>query len=761
LHLAGFVTVMILSSSSAFAANPAIAAKGVKNAASYADPELPNGAIGQGSIFNVFGSNMGPASLAYASSLPLPTNLSGTQVSVTVNGSTVQCYMIYASAGQVAAILPSTTPAGTGTIAVSYNGAASATAPIKVVASSFGIFTINQQGGGQAVVQDANYKFNSATFAFQPGETVVLWGTGLGPISGSDANAPPSGNLPGIKVTVYVGGVAAPVTYAGRSGYSGDDQVAFTIPNGVSGCNVPVGVYVSAANGSNTVVSNFTTIAVGSDTTCSSPGLTPSFLQTLASGGNVRIGAVVLARSTIVSPLIPTPITQDSGTGGFALRSSSTYAQGLDLNYGACAIEPSVVPQTVTLTQLDAGPVINVSGPNGAKTLAQLKGTVGSYDSTLGGGFALPGQTPPPLYLAPGTYSVDNGAGGKDVGAFKFNLTVPPPLTWTNFPSNNIISRSSPLTVNWTGGDPNSDVYLSGSSGVSTAAEVTFICRARVSDGSITVPVSILQASILIALLVTRSPHPKLKPTLEFAAGQGQPVLLAGGLQPVDRNRAPVFRGGETDRRAPRATGSILAIEDGLATIDLGSLDGLSQDSELPVFRDKHLIDRLQVRTVFRDHARGRLVEGHTAQVKDLVRVDDAAHLDALMEQIDALYNRGDADAAYQMAEQNSRWAETANVPPARQSAWWNQLGVLRMLRGDYQAAEAPLTRSGDTPHDSGLEYARRMNNLGVLAELRGQRTEARAQYSAALQAFAQIPEAPEQERHAVEANLARIRGAH
>ena len=181
--------MILLSGPSVFAANPAIAANGVKNAASYANPALPNGAIAQGSILNVFGSNMGPASLAYASTLPLPTTLSGTQVSVTVTGSTVQCFMIYTSAGQVAAILPSTTPVGTGTITVSYNAAESATAPIRVAASSFGIFTINQQGGGQAVVQDGNYKFNSATFAFQPRETVVLWGTGLGPISGNDANS--------------------------------------------------------------------------------------------------------------------------------------------------------------------------------------------------------------------------------------------------------------------------------------------------------------------------------------------------------------------------------------------------------------------------------------------------------------------------------------------------------------------------------------------------------------------------------------------
>jgi uncharacterized protein (TIGR03437 family) len=490
-YIASFLTVVLLSAPGVFAANPAIAASGVKNAASFADPALPHGAIAQGSIFNVFGSNMGPASLAYASMLPLPTTLSGTQVSVTVNGSTVQCFMIYTSAGQVAAILPSTTPVGTGTITVSYNGAASATAPIKVAPSSFGIFTINQQGGGQAVVQDANYKFNSATFAFQPGETVVLWGTGLGPISGSDASTPPSGNIPGINVTVMVGGVPAAVTYAGRSGFSGDDQVAFTIPSGVSGCNVPVGVSVSGASGSNTVVSNYTTIAVGSGTTCSSPGVPPA----PASGGPVRLGTFVLARATLLSPpLISAPVTADAGSGGFTMLSSSGDGQGLDLNYGACAIEPSVPKSTVTSTQLDGGPVINVSGPNGARQLPVIKGSVGAFYTNLGGGTSLPGQAAQPLYLDPGTYSVDNASGGKDVGAFKFNLTVPQPLVWPNFTSNNTISRSSPLTVNWTGGDPNGDVMISGSSGVNATVQVFFICRARVSDGSITVPVSILQA---------------------------------------------------------------------------------------------------------------------------------------------------------------------------------------------------------------------------------------------------------------------------
>src|SRR5579871_5310155 len=131
------IVSIALAAASVGSAAPTIAAQGVKNAASFADPQLPNGSIAQGSIFNIFGSGMGPTTIAYASSLPLPTTLSGTSISVTVSGATVQCVMFYTSAGQVAAILPSTTPVGTGTISVTYNGSASPTAPITVVKSSF------------------------------------------------------------------------------------------------------------------------------------------------------------------------------------------------------------------------------------------------------------------------------------------------------------------------------------------------------------------------------------------------------------------------------------------------------------------------------------------------------------------------------------------------------------------------------------------------------------------------------------------------
>ena len=69
-----------------------------------------------------------------------------------------------------------------------------------------------------------------------------------------------------------------------------------------------------------------------------------------------------------------------------------------------------------------------------------------------------------PLYLDQGTYSIDNGAGGADVKGFKFSLTVPPPLTWTNMNSVGPVIRANGQLVTWTGGDPNGIVTITGDS---------------------------------------------------------------------------------------------------------------------------------------------------------------------------------------------------------------------------------------------------------------------------------------------------------
>jgi tetratricopeptide (TPR) repeat protein len=278
-------------------------------------------------------------------------------------------------------------------------------------------------------------------------------------------------------------------------------------------------------------------------------------------------------------------------------------------------------------------------------------------------------------------------------------------------------------------------------------------------------------AALFIFVMVMRpwrAANLPLKPTLAISPSNVQPVLLADGLQPPDQDTAPVFRGSTTDSRAPQIGGSIVSIEDGLASIDLGSLDGLDKGSELQIFRDGQSADaigRLQVTAVFRERARGRVVDGQVdgqnVRIKDRIRVDAAAHLDALLEQISALYNRGDLEGAYRAAEQANRWAASANVPSVKQSELWNRLGVLRILHGDSHDAEEPLNHAAAASSKAGLAYVRSLNNLGVVAELRGDRSTAESRYADALQALTGGANPPEHERSAVEANLARLRGRH
>ena len=400
--------------------------------------------------------------------------------------------------------------------------------------SSFGIFTVNQQGSGPGVILDGKNNVNSPTFAFQPSETVVAWGTGLGPISGSDATTPPSGNLPGVTVAVSVGGVAATVVYAGRSGYAGEDQIDFTIPTGVTGCFIPVDI--SVTSGATTVISNFATMSVGTTTTCTSAQYPNGYTGPTQGTTTTRTGSLLLFHSVGTSPTVSfTPgtttttttvstITADSGEAGFyKLTSPASSTVSYDLNYGTCAIlnNPPVTPGSFAEVGLNAGNVDQrVNGPGGAMQMMNSTFAPSSFYTTFGGP-----PTTMPLYFAPGTYTANNGSGGTDVGAFNVNITVPQPFTWTNYSSITSVTRSQGLTANWTGGDPSWDVYLIGGSSTADGASVSFECRAHVSDQTLTVPASILQA---LPPSATQSGNPLGSLTMLVENSNPQTVAVSG-----------------------------------------------------------------------------------------------------------------------------------------------------------------------------------------------------------------------------------------
>src|SRR5215469_14405493 len=205
--LAGFCTLLLTRSA---AAAPQINA--VLNAASYARLGLPNSGIAPGSVFVVFGTGLGPPVLQQAAGYPLSTALAGTSVRVAVDTASLDAVLLYTSATQVAAILPSATPPGIGLISVTYQGHTSEAGAVRIQRSAPGILTQNQSGTGMALAQNFNSETdqprNNFTHAAHPGQVVTLWGTGLGPGPGDDSAAPVPQDL-NLNLPVIVGGKPA------------------------------------------------------------------------------------------------------------------------------------------------------------------------------------------------------------------------------------------------------------------------------------------------------------------------------------------------------------------------------------------------------------------------------------------------------------------------------------------------------------------------------------------------------------------------
>lgn len=162
--------------------------------------------------------------------------------------------MWYTSAGQLAGLLPSSAAPGAYDVRVTYNGQTSATQRVQVVARNFGFATQSQNGQGpaQATINDAFLnRFTTAqlgnvqTRPERAGDVVVLWGTGLGADTASDATGGISGDqTAAAQVRVILGGVEITPLYAERSnGSPGLDQINFVVPSNVQlGCFVPVRV---------------------------------------------------------------------------------------------------------------------------------------------------------------------------------------------------------------------------------------------------------------------------------------------------------------------------------------------------------------------------------------------------------------------------------------------------------------------------------------------------------------------------------------
>jgi hypothetical protein len=254
-------------------------------------------------------------------------------------------------------------------------------------------------------------------------------------------------------------------------------QINLTIPSNVpTGCWVPI---IAIAGG---VASNTVTLPInngGGACIDAIDGLTGDQFSPTQGGQTLRTGLAVLLHLVDAAT---TPGVTDSTDGAF-VKYTGLYVPPNSLSPGACIVGVPVIYPQPSLTFLKAGQ-ITLTGPNGLSVNpGPAIGITGTFYSLLKSGD-----------VVPGTYTF-TGAGGADVGPFTASVTLADPLLKLTLPTTNTVDRSKPFTVTWSGGNPGTYVYISGSStSLPLGVIVFFKCLVSVSAGQFTVPSYILQA---------------------------------------------------------------------------------------------------------------------------------------------------------------------------------------------------------------------------------------------------------------------------
>src|SRR5215472_14708701 len=149
----GMASVLAVASLNALAQTPVINPHGVVNGASFMSPGLPGGSIARGSLFTIFGVNLGPLPAVQASTTPFAVSLAGVSVKVTQGSVALDAFPYAVGPNQINAIMPSSAPLGLVSVRVTVNGTQSNPSPVNIVNSSVGIIGGTQ---GPGIIQNFN-----------------------------------------------------------------------------------------------------------------------------------------------------------------------------------------------------------------------------------------------------------------------------------------------------------------------------------------------------------------------------------------------------------------------------------------------------------------------------------------------------------------------------------------------------------------------------------------------------------------------------
>jgi uncharacterized protein (TIGR03437 family) len=475
--------------------------------------------IAPGTLFTILGCGLATPGITAFLQDPgkgLPLTLNGASISVTAGGVTTPPPLYYATATEIAAVLPSTTPTGAANLTVTYNSQASSAAAIGVWPTAFGFDSYDASGSGMAVATDLSYKLITPTYSAMPGQVITFWGSGLGADpQDSDTTftaTPHPVSVPQFPLQVLIGGIPATILYQGSSGYPGLNQINVQIPQAVPpGCAVSV----VAVNANYQVISNSVTLPISaSGGMCTDPLMGITAAQAASLGGKNTVNVGILAVEQVNGPFAEGAALADF----FAMSgplfniwaanqdSYGTPPVSLGSCLGGASINDLWLP-AASQTSLDAG-ALTFNGPGGSRPLPFQTG-LAEYQLLLG---FQDGLWNP---LTGGTYSF-TGTGGKDVGAFTAslnlsiqeafpNLSIGPPIT---------ISTTG-QTVNWTGGSTDKYITIAGTNG-----SASFVCNAPASAGTFTIPPSVLlplSGAGTLSVRIATYPQPVTIPGLDAA----------------------------------------------------------------------------------------------------------------------------------------------------------------------------------------------------------------------------------------------------
>jgi uncharacterized protein (TIGR03437 family) len=412
----------------------------------------------------------------------------------------LQAPLFYVSPSQINLQVPSQKDKnrGAGIVVSTAAGSSAAYDPQTATPNTWevgGLFSANATGCGQAaalnVAADGSLSMNSASNSAAPGGYVSLYATGgqLDPWPDTVAapTSPPLWTLPGMDFLFDFaafpnGGV--PSTWSGRAPQLvGVSQFNVQLPVTLrEGCAVPIQAEYN--DGARAMTQPLTVAVRKGGGPCVDPpaaGLGQITFQKVVSTTGV---SDVAESDTVAVSLQSSPAKQ--------APAAPVYSDGCPPPNHVCS---SGLPSSTTLFgpscsvpgygSLNAG-MVSAQGPNLNPTPIPLSpfqegqlGGLSAYQATLPAGTIRQGQ-----YIV-------SASGGGDVGAFQSAVPIGADIQiQTPLEAYIVFSQCNPLTINWTGGDPNSWVTLRliqqapGSAGGYQFVNWSF--RTRTSNGTLT-----------------------------------------------------------------------------------------------------------------------------------------------------------------------------------------------------------------------------------------------------------------------------------